>query len=1166
LRLLNIIITLFVAFFLIGCVHRQEKETLFVPVSNKVSGVNFINTIKTNDSVNILNYEYLYNGGGVGIGDFNNDGLEDIIFTGNQVESKIYLNKGNLQFEDITKTSQINTAGKICTGVSIVDINQDGLDDIYLNVGGMGNQSVFPNLLYINNGDLTFTESAAEYGLADQGESIQALFFDYDLDGDLDMYLLTGGGFEKSAIMIRPMLKNGQSRNTDRLYRNDFDTEIGHPVYTDISKEAGITIEGFGLGVSTFDANNDNWPDIYVSNDYLSRDFLYINQQDGTFIEQARDYFGHTSHFSMGNDIADINNDGYLDVFTVDMLPEDVKRRKLMSGAHHSHDVFQIALKYGYGHQHMRNMLQLNNGNSTFSEIGQLTGLDKTDWSWAPLIADFDNDGLNDIFITNGFGKDITDMDFVKFRENHSSAFGNAKNAKKSVIDSLYKRPGIIVPNYAFKNKGGLKFEKVSKDWGFDENSLSNGAAYADLDNDGDLDLIVNNINKTAYIFKNTLREKDSVNTNYLKVKLQGRSKNIHAKGAKINLYISDSLITRYHQPVRGFQSTVGNTIHFGLGNAGSVDSLVVEWPENTISVVKDITVNHTISIAAENSFTPQNLQILNAPETYFKVDSTLQFKHQNKLYNDFNTQSLLLRKHSSLGPGMAVGDLNNDGLDDVFIGGTYGYLSTILYQTSDGDFEEQKIPETELYEDGGAVTVDANADGLLDLYVTSGGSERYAGHVAYQDRLYIQNNGQLQQKPLPEMLSSTSAVSAGDYDADGDLDLFVGGRVVPGKFPVTPESYILENENGDFKIVTQEVCPAIQKIGMVTSATWTDFDNDNHLDLVLVGEMMPVTFLKGNGESLENITASTGLPKTSGLWNSLVSADFDNDGDMDFIVGNLGLNSNLKIQYSNPIRLDYADFDGNGSVDPIFSKFEQGQYYPIASLDQLASQLPSITKKFRYYNTFARSSTQDLIDLFDTKTQKTLEAHELKSSYIENVGQGKFSIKTLPLTAQFAPVNGILPKDINQDGFLDVILAGNNFGTEVGMGRYDASFGQVLLNDGKGHFTESQNDKTGFMVSGDSRSLINIKTAEKDLIVVSRNNDDIKVFEYQLNSNSRVNPKSNESYAFIQYKDGNTTKVEFNLGQGYLSQSSNILNVTKHISKIEFFKASGEMTRAVRF
>jgi hypothetical protein len=1146
-----------------SCGDKVNNE-LFHPVSEKFSGVNFNNIIVTNDSVNVLNYEYLYNGGGVGVGDFNNDGLPDLVFSGNQVASKIYINNGGLNFNDVTNTSGINTTGKWCTGISVVDINQDGFDDIYFNVGGIKNNSESTNLLYINNGDLTFTESAEDYGLDDDMKSIQALFFDYDLDGDLDMYLLTNGEYGKSTNTIRSILDQGESPNTDRLYRNDFDSKKKHPVFTNVSQAAGITIEGFGLGVSVIDANNDDWPDIYVSNDYIARDFLFINQQDGTFLEDSREYFGHTSHFSMGNDVADINNDGFFDLFTVDMLPEDVKRRKLMSLEHFSHDVFQIALKYGYGHQYIRNTLQVNTGNGNFSEIGQLVGIDKTDWSWAPLIADFDNDGLNDIFITNGFGKDINDMDFVKFRGKESSPFSKTNNVRKSVIDCLFQRPAIKVPNYAFKNRGGLKFEKITSQWGLNTKTLSNGAAYADLDNDGDLDLIINNINQLASIYENTLREKDSLNTNYLKVNLEGNSNNRNGKGASLTLYSADTLMVRYNQSVRGFQSSVGNTIHFGLKDLEQVDSLMVKWPNNSVSILKNISVNQTLSISIDDTIKSIKYSQNKPRNTLFSSDSSVQFKYSNDIYNDYATQSLLLTKHSDLGPCMAAGDLNGDGLEDVFLGGSYRYPSKIFYQKSNGEFEEYSIPNTEVYEDSGAIIFDANSDGLLDLYITSGGSERYAGHEAYQDRLYIYTNGQLKESPLPEMLTSTSSVSGGDYDADGDIDLFVGGRVVPGKYPLPPTSYILENENGQFSIVTKEVVPDLEHIGMITSAVWTDFDNDSQLDLVVVGEMMPVTFFKGDGKSLVNITKDTGLPNTSGFWNSIISVDFDNDGDMDYIAGNLGSNSNLKVNQDHPIRLDYADFDENGSIDPIFSKFEQGQYYPVASLDQLQNQLPIIKKKFRYYRTFANSSTQDIIDLFKDDQVQTMEAHEMKSSYIENLGDNQFKISALPLETQIAPVNGILTEDINKDGFLDVILVGNNYGAELIKGRYDASFGHVLLNNGKGDFNLISNNRSGFFVKGDSRSIIKVNTKNKTLVLVGRNNDKVKSFEIPKTSKRLVQPESNECHAIVGFENGMKRKIELNYGNGYLSQSSNEIEINSIMKFIEFYDNNGELTREI--
>ncbi|WP_370479189.1 VCBS repeat-containing protein [Tamlana flava] len=1160
----NSFIVFLVVILATGCAKENTQNKLFERISANYSGINFQNEITTNDSINILTYEYLYNGGGVGIGDFNGDDLPDVILSGNLVKSKIYLNKGDLQFDDITESSGINTHGKWCTGVSIVDINQDGLDDIYLSVGGMGNKNEFPNLLYINNGDLTFTESASEYGLADQGESIQSVFFDYDLDGDLDMYLLTGGGFEKSAINIRPILKDGQGRNTDRIYRNDFNEALGHPVFSNVSSEVGVTIEGFGLGVSVFDANNDKWPDVYVSNDYLSRDFLYINQQDGTFKEEASNYFGHISHFSMGNDVADINNDGLLDVLTVDMLPENVKRRKLMSGGH-SHDIFKIALQFGYGHQHMRNMLQRNNGNKTFSEIGQLSGIDKTDWSWAPLMADFDNDGLNDIYITNGFGKDITDMDFVKYRQSKVSAFRDVEDLKKSVIDCLYARPTIKVANYAYKNKGDLTFEKVTDRWGFNEESISNGAAYADLDADGDLDLIVNNINQPAFVYRNTLREKDTLNSNYLMVQLKGSVQNKKGIGAKVSIYLGGQQKVWINQPVRGFQSSVGTILHFGLKNQNKIDSLKVEWPDGKNNIFFDLKSNQRLNVSYDKAVFQKKVPAF-VGNRYFEIDTTFHHSSKDKSYNDFASQSLLMQKYSNQGPGMAVGDLNGDGLEDVFVGGAYGFNAAIHYQEKNGGFKKVELENTEFFEDEGALIFDADGDGLNDLYVASGGSERYAGHNAYQDRIYYNVNSKLILGELPEMFTSTSTVVGGDYDNDGDIDLFVGGRLVPGAYPMPPKSYILENQSGKFINVTDKVCPVLNDAGMVTSAVWTDFDNDLKLDLVVVGEFMPITMLKGNGEQLINITENSNLENTSGFWNSIQSGDFDNDGDIDFVAGNLGLNSNLKILENHPIKLDYADFDNNGSVDPIFSKYEEGKYYPIASLDQLIGQLPMIKKKFLFYNSFAKSSTQDILGLFGSIEHNTLEAKKLKTVYIENLGDNKFKIAALPLEAQVAPINGILVEDVDQDGFLDLLLVGNNYNAEVGNGRYDASIGHFLHNSGHGSFEVVDNNVSNFSVTGDSKSIVKVRTTSAPTILVGANNSEVKSFILNRRDYLVLKPENSEAFAIVNLRNGSKRRQEFTLGGGYLSQSANGIEISPSIESVVFYGRNGGVKRTVTF
>lgn len=1152
---------------LFSCTKKNhDKGQLFTLLTPKETGVYFNNSISTNDSINLMNYEYLYNGGGVGIGNFNNDSLPDIIFTGNLKQSAIYVNKGSLQFKDITATSGINTKGKWCTGVSVIDINFDGLDDIYICVGGMGNKSTFPNLLYINQGDSTFTEEAASYGLADSGESIQSVFFDYDLDGDLDMYLLTGGGFENSAISARPILTNGRGRNTDRLYRNDFNDALGHSFFTNVSQEAGISIEGFGLGISVFDANNDKWPDVYVSNDYLSHDLLYVNNQDGTFTEKAAEYFGHTSHFSMGNDIADIDNDGLLDLITMDMLPENHSRRKLMSGAS-SYDFFQMALNYGYGHQHMRNMLQHNKGNGHFSEIGQLAGIDRTDWSWAPLMADFDHDGYNDIYITNGFGKDVTDMDFVKYREKKISAFSNTEHLTKKVLDCLAQRPAIILSNYIYKNEGDLTFLNKTSSWGLEHASISNGAAYADLDVDGDLDLIVSNIDQPAFIYKNNIIQQKKESANYIQIKLTGTNLNPNSIGTTVTLYTGDNLQTKYNQPVRGFQSTINTKLHFGLKNIKNIDSLKVVWPDDKTIVKTNIKANQLLELNYKDAVFEKD-NSTDKVAFVFNKDSISDYIHEDKAHNDYRIQPLLTHGFSNQGPGMAVGDVNSDGLEDLFIGGSYGNNSTLLVQDKKGAFNKIEIADSELYEDLGALFFDANGDGLQDLYVVSGGSERYKGHKAYEDRLYLNDPmqvGAYTRAVLPEMLTSTATVVGGDYDNDGDIDLFIGGRVIPSEYPLAPRSYILQNNSGVFTDVTDSVCPELKNIGMVTAAVWTDFDNDFKLDLVVVGEYMPITTFKGNGKKLIKSTHKNGLTKSHGLWNSIIADDFDNDGDIDFIAGNLGLNSSFKATKENPLELHYADFDNNGSIDPILSLYEEGEYYPTASLDQLTKQLSILKKQILYYNTFSKSSTADILDLLGNKKYATLQSEELKSSYIENLGNNNFSISPLPVEAQIAPVNGILSEDINLDGLLDVLLVGNNYNTEVTFGRYDASIGTVLINQGNGDFSTLKSKDSNFEVIGAAKSIVRLDINDKEsLVIIGRNNRALATFVFKRNGCKNIKPLAGESSALLSFVNGKQRKVEFSFGQGYLSQSSQNIIATSEVNEVTFYNASGEITRSI--
>jgi hypothetical protein len=1147
---------------LYSCSSTESQDKLFQHLSPEHTHVTFANTIEENDSINILNYEYLYNGGGVGIADFNNDDLPDIFFSGNMVPSRLYVNAGNFLFKDITLQSGIDTRGNWVYGVSIVDINQDGWQDIYLSVGGIGNEDMFPNKLYINKGDLTFEESSEEYGLDDFGESIQAAFLDYDNDGDLDMYLLTGGGFEKSAITSRPILKDGAGRNTDRLYRNDFDKLLGHPVFTNVSAEAGILIEGFGLGVSILDVNEDGWPDIYVTNDYLSRDHLYSNNQDGTFSDKVDQYLKHTSHFAMGNDVGDLNNDGRLDIVALDMLPEDNYRRKLMFGPN-QYDKFYLAVGYGYGYQYMRNTLQIKNADGTFSEIGQFAGIDKTDWSWAPLIADFDNDGLQDLVISNGYGKDVTDLDFVKFRQN-ISGLSNEKR-KQALLDSLKVRPGIIVPNYAYKNNGDNTFTKVSEEWGFNTASVSNGMAYADLDNDGDLDLVVNNIDQAAFVYKNNLIERGKNDSNFLRVKLFGPDQNKNGFGALVSITGTDFQQVRLHNPVRGFQSSVENVIHFGLGN-NHADTLIVKWSDGRMTMVVSPPINKVIDVLYANSEEAiKSNDKINT--TLLLEDKRIAFKHTENDFNDFVRQPLLPHKLSQEGPGIAVGDINSDGLEDIYIGGSYRLPAHIMIQNAKGEFIISDFENDLECEDMGALLFDADNDGDNDLYVVSGGVEYYENHNNYQDRLYInKGHGEFIKDvaALPKITASGSCVVAADYDGDGDLDLFVGGRAIPDKYPQPPRSYVLKNDRGKFEDVTEKIAPGLKQVGMVTSALWTDFDNDNRVDLVVAGEAMPIKLFKNLGDHLEEVSSGSGLDNSDGFWNGLVAGDFDNDGDMDYVAGNLGLNGPMHASIERPITIYYADYDGNGSVEPLIGYFESGVNFPIPSLDILTSQLPSLKKSILYHRAYAQNSLDDLVKLTGNKSYETLYCKTLESSVIWNEGQGKFKITPLPKEAQLAPIYGLMAEDINNDGNLDLLGVGNSYSPEIVYGRYDALIGVTFLGPGK-NFRFMSAAKSGLLVTGDAKGLARIETAKGPYLLATQNNDSLKSFALGKSTkvtSIKINP--NEQFAIIFLKGHRSRKVEFGYGSTYLSQSSRSMIVNEQTDSVKIFNRNGELSRVV--
>lgn len=1169
-----------------GC-NPEERATdpnaLFQLVPSRASGIDFNNRLAPDDTINILTFEYLYNGGGVGVGDFNNDGFPDIFFAGSQVPGKLYMNRGKplpeeegFSFEDITESCGITRDKSWAFGVSVVDINQDGFQDIYISMGGPGNMNSFPNRLFVNqgpdeSGQPFFKEMAEAYGLADRGHSIQALFFDYDRDGDLDMYLLTGGGFERSPNNPSPIVADGTAVNTDRLYRNDFNEQSGHPVFTNVSKAAGIVHEGYGLGVSLLDIDEDGWPDLYVTNDYLTNDHLYVNNRDGTFSEKVSDYFKHTSHFAMGNDVGDVNNDGLMDVIAMDMLPEDHARRKLMFGAS-QYNKFYYAVNHGYTHQYMRNTLQLNNGNGSFSEVGQLAGVYQTDWSWAVLLADLDNDEYQDIFITNGFGKDVTDMDFVKFRSSMTSEVRNEALRRKILLDSLAARPGIILANYAFRNRGDLTFSKVTREWGFDTPACSNGAAYADFDNDGDLDLVVTNIDEEAFIYRNTQREKKPSGSNYLRIKLKGTGRNQAGIGSVVTIAYKGKIQKKIKSVVRGFQSSVDDNMHFGLAGNGEIDTVKVQWPDGRITLLTEVKANQLLEVR-DNTATPAPSKQSSTETTFVKVGKeVISHRHTENHFVDFNHEPLLPGKLSQEGPGIAVGDINGDGREDFFVGGALLSPGRFYLQRRGGTFEAKTLNPADVEsEDMGCLLFDADNDNDLDLYVVSGGNEYNPGHRHYQDRLY-RNDGKgnftRDRDALPPVSASGSCVVAADYDRDGDLDLFVGGRVLPTAYPEPPRSYLLRNNGrGSFRDVTEDVAPQLLNPGMVSGALWTDVDNDHWMDLMVTGEYMPIVVFKNDGGKALVRFTDNGLQDTEGWWKSITAGDFDNDGDMDYIAGNFGLNSHYRATAQEPLNVHFKDFDGNGALEAITSYYEQGVNYPTASLDVLTAQLPLLKRKILYHRVYANRTTPQLIEIAGPENTGVLYCKTLKSAYVENAGDGKFNVTALPLNMQIAPVYGVIAEDVNGDGDLDFIAVGNSYAPDVVSGRCDAFIGQVMLGDGRGGFKSMPVTQSGFFVDGDAKSMVQVAAGEKLLTLVGQNNDSLRVFTRTSGGRTkRLKVARTELSAIITLRNGKSRKLETGYGNTYLSQTSRDITITPEIEKITLFDQNGRETRTVRY
>ncbi|QHT71475.1 VCBS repeat-containing protein [Rhodocytophaga rosea] len=1174
----------------------KKSDPLFKLLSSAETGIHFSNDIRQTDSLNILEYMYFYNGGGVGLGDINNDGLTDVFLSGNIVSSKLYLNKGNFQFEDITAEAGVTTKGW-CTGVAMADVNSDGFVDIYVSRAGSQNPADRTNLFFVNNGNNTFNESALSYGIADTAYTTQAAFFDYDKDGDVDLYLLNHDHSPKAVNTLHPKRKNGEAKNTDELFRNNGNGPAGHPTFTNVSQEAGILTEGYGLGVAINDLNSDGWPDIYVSNDFLSNDLLYINNQDGTFTNKISDYLKHQSYNGMGVDVSDFNNDGLPDIVVVDMLPEDNYRQKTMSGGM-SNEKFSYMIQMGYEPQYMRNTLQLNNGNGHFSEIGQLAGIDKTDWSWSPLLADFDNDGFKDLFITNGYLKDITDKDFINYSEN-KKMFQEAKEANATLLALMDAQDGVKIPNYAFKNNCDLTFTKAL-DWGFDQPTYSNGAAFGDLDNDGDLDLVINNINDPASVYKNEAQRLDG--RNYLQVSLQGDSLNRMALGAKVVLKYKGNIQLHEHTLYRGYQSTVDNTVHFGLGKVNTVDTIDIYWPDGRKQQLLHVKANQRLTInhrQAKNSFNEQKESLADQP-VFSEVSREygIHFLHKENRYSDLTAQTLLPHTHSYMGPSMSAGDVDGNGLDDFFIGGSAGNPGMLYLQQPSGKFIKHEFPDDAGYEDMGSLLFDADNDGDLDLYVVSGGTEFIANSENYQDRLY-KNDGkgkfQKDMAALPSIKASESVVTAADFDGDGDLDLFVGGRVLPEKYPQAPQSYILRNEAGKFKDVTNEVGAELRNIGMVTAALWTDFDNDRQVDLLIVGEWMPVTFFKNvkgklvpwnadEGKISQQLTVNRPqknsssknkspthsithlLNASSGWWNSLAGGDMDNDGDIDYILGNVGLNTPFKASEDEPLTIYSGDLDGTGIHHAILARYAQGKNYPWHSRDVLLRQMPRLGKKFFKYNEYAKATMDDIVSPEVRDKALVLESNYFASSYMENLGQGKFSLKALPIQAQFAPVHGILIKDVDNDGNLDVLLTGNSYAPDVSIGRYDAFSGLYLRGDGKGNFSSVHLGKSGFFMDADARSLIQLYTGNGDaLIIGSSNADSLQVYSTTVPQKSKLyNLDGLDAFGTLRMKNAKSRKVEFYYASGYLSQSSRTLEIPEEVEYFEIVDSRGKAQKHV--
>ena len=1103
-------ISIYLGLVLLLAACQREEKPLFTLLSSEQTGIDFSNDVAYTPEFNMYTYRNFYNGGGVGLGDINNDGLPDIFFCGNLKDNKLYLNKGDFRFEDITAQAGVASENVWSTGVSFVDINADGWLDIYVCKSGKPGGEKRHNELFINHGDLTFTEQAKAYGIADEGFSSHAAFFDYDKDGDLDCYLLNNSFRAVGGFDMRPGLREiRDSLGGNKLYRNDMDTSQGIKGFTDVSEEAGIygSSIGFGLGVTIGDVDKDGWQDIFVSNDFFERDYLYINQKDGTFKEDLVNQMGEISMGSMGADMADINNDGYPEIFVTEMLPEtDARYKSKMT--FEDWDKYQLSVKSGYHHQFSRNVLQLNNGNHTFSEIGRLANVHATDWSWSALIADFDNDGYKDIYISNGIYKDLLDQDYINFHSNDPKILASLKNREEGAILKLIDIiPSERISNYAFSNNGDLSFSNQAKAWGLDIPSHSNGSVYGDLDNDGDLDLVVNNCNMPAFVFRNEANTQSPYN--YLKVSLKGEGTNTFALGTQVTLRQGDQQYYQELAPMRGFQSCVDYPLHFGLGTHQAIDELEVRWPDGRLTILKDVSANQQLVVDqkdAKDSIPTDRLAVVVDHQALLKDvtdEMGLNIKHQENDFVDFDRDRLLYQMVSADGPKMCKGDINGDGLEDFFMGGASKQAGMLMLQKADGSFTQtnKELLEQDKYaEDMGAIFFDADGDGDLDLYVTSGGNEFTGQSRALNDRLYLNDGGGYFQKSpqnLPgSKMESTSCVQATDFDQDGDLDLFVGTRLRPGVYGVAVSSYLLANDGqGIFQEVTEQIAPRLKQVGMITDAIWTDYDQDGDEDLFIVGEWMPLTIFQNDQGKFINVTKKVGFEQTNGLWNCLKAADLDADGDIDYVIGNHGLNTRFKASVDRPVSMLVNDFDGNKTAEQIISVYNGVTSYPLALRHDLTMQLPGLKKKYLYYESYKEQTVADIFTEKQIRSSAKSFIYTTESSIAWNNGDATFSLKALPIEAQFSPIYGLLVEDLDADGQLDLLMGGNFYRSKPEVGMYDASYGLLLKGNGRGDFEVLTPRDSGFLVKGEIRDFLTLEVAGQPLILVARNNERLLVY-----------------------------------------------------------------------